>query len=118
MTPATASIGELREPAALVLLTSAAPVPLIEAPEPPVVCDAPVDLVREPVEVEVLVAVEVPLDVVVVVSVVDLAVEVDVVDFEEVANVVDELEELPVTLNCSDWARIPVLCPSLAKRLI
>lgn len=59
----------------------------------------------------------VPSEVVVLTSVVSL-VEDPVVIEAEAEVVVEELSELPVTLNCWDWARIPVFMVESESRLI
>lgn len=88
----------------------------LEAPEVPVVFEP----VAEPVELElVLVPVMVIRVLVVEVPVVVVAPEVEAL--EEVLVLVLEVEELwaePVTLNCSDWARIPVFMVTSDWRLI
>jgi hypothetical protein len=88
--------------------------PLVDeaAPEVPVVLEPVavlVELVLVPVTVIKVLVVEVPV----------VVPEVEVEALEEVLELeVEELWAEPVTLNCSDWARIPVFMVTSDWRLI
>jgi hypothetical protein len=128
ITPAATTRGALITPAPFspsktsLALASAAP-EVVEAPAEEDPAEEAEVVVEAPVVSEVLAVEEEDSESVsVLVVVVEVPVEVEEVEVEVVVGVAeDEEEELssePVTLNCWDWARMPVLCSSLEKRLI